>query len=142
MFIGKKIKELAEERKMTATRLATLLGVTRPAVSAIYEKEDVNSSIIKECARIFNVPVSYFFDEEPTPNEPKKRKGCGGAILAAAEALAGSQSHEALEEENARLREELTSLQRQLIACNNRYIALLERELGYTSTEKGDSATA
>ena len=62
-MVGKKIKELAEREKMTATKLASLLGVTRPAVSAIYEKEDVSTAIVKQCAKIFGVPISYFFDE-------------------------------------------------------------------------------
>lgn len=64
MFIGLRIKQLAESRKMTATQLASSLGITRPAVSAIYEKEEVNSAILRKCAKIFNVPISYFFEED------------------------------------------------------------------------------
>ncbi len=139
MFIGKKIKMLAEERKMTATRLAELLGVTRPAVSAIYEKENVSTSIIQECAKIFNVPISYFFDEDDVPT-PKKRRGCGGAILEAVESLSDTPSRKELQEEVVRLREQVATLQRQL-TINHHYITMLEKECG-TSTEKGDTATA
>ena len=28
------------------------------------EKEDVNTSILRECSSIFNIPISYFFEEE------------------------------------------------------------------------------
>ena len=143
MFIGKKIKELAEKQKMTATKLASLLGVTRPAVSAIYEKEDVSTSIIKDCARIFGVPVSYFFDEdsevESAPAKPKR--GCGDALLSAVESLAGGPSKEELQEEIERLRKELATTQRQL-EINHHYIAMLEKQLADTSTEKGATASA
>ena len=141
MFIGKKIKELAEKQKMTATKLASLLGVTRPAVSAIYEKEDVSTSIIKDCARIFGVPVSYFFDEEEECEPQPKRKRCGDALLSAAEALAGGPSKEELQEEIERLRKELATTQRQL-EINHHYIAMLEKQLADTSTEKGATASA
>lgn len=29
------------------------------------EKEDINTSILRDCSKIFNTPISYFFDENP-----------------------------------------------------------------------------
>lgn len=148
MFIGKKIKELAEKQKMTATKLASLLGVTRPAVSAIYEKEDVSTSIVKQCAQIFGVPVSYFFDdEEQAEPKPKKRRGCGDALLSAVEGLAGGSGREELQSridhlsaELADARQIIDTLQHQL-HLNSNYITLLEKQLSNTNTnQKGDNA--
>lgn len=141
MYLSR-LKKLAETRRGGLRKVAADIGMSEPNLHRCINNNEIKCSDLEKICNLFDVPISYFFDEEFTPIEPKKRKSCGEAILAAAEALAGSPSHEALEDENARLREELTSLQRQLIACNNRYIALLERELGYTSTEKGESATA
>lgn len=141
MFIGKKIKKLAEERKMTATKLASLLDLTRPAVSAIYEKEDVSTAIVRQCAKIFNVPVSYFFDEEEQPAPAKKRKGCGDAILSVAETLAGAPSREELQAKIDHLEEELASARRQM-DINYRYITMLEQQLGIEQPTEKNTATA
>lgn len=68
MGIGLIIKELASQQNITLADLAKRLGKTKQAVYDMVEKEDVNTSIVRQCSRIFNVPVSYFFDEHGTGN--------------------------------------------------------------------------
>lgn len=64
MNIGLKIKQLCERDNISLAELARRLGRTRPAVYEMVEKEDVNTSILRECSSIFNIPISYFFEEE------------------------------------------------------------------------------
>lgn len=66
MCIGLKIKKLASEKNITLADLAKRLGKTKQAVYEMVEKEDVNTSIVRNCAKIFDVPISYFFDGEST----------------------------------------------------------------------------
>lgn len=63
MCIGMKIKELASKEKITLPELAEKLGKTKQAIYDMVDKEDMNTSIVRKCAEIFNVPVSYFFGE-------------------------------------------------------------------------------
>lgn len=64
MNIGLKIKQLCERDNISLAELARRLGRTRPAIYEMVEKEDVNTSILRECSSIFNIPISYFFEEE------------------------------------------------------------------------------
>lgn len=63
MSIGQKIKDLASQRNITLAELAKRLGKTKQAVYEMVEKEDINTSILRQCIEIFKVPSSYFFDD-------------------------------------------------------------------------------
>lgn len=63
MSIGQKIKNLASQKNITLAELAKRLGKTKQAVYEMVEKEDVNTSILRQCIEIFRVPSSYFFDD-------------------------------------------------------------------------------
>ena len=65
MGIGQIIKDLASQQNITLADLAKRLGKTKQAVYDIVEKEDVSTAIVRQCSRIFNVPASYFFEEQP-----------------------------------------------------------------------------
>ena len=65
MGIGEKIKNLCERDNISLAELARRLGKTRPAIYEMVEKEDINTSILRDCSKIFNTPISYFFDENP-----------------------------------------------------------------------------
>ncbi|MEG2495281.1 MAG: helix-turn-helix transcriptional regulator, partial [Mucinivorans sp.] len=81
MGIGLKIKELAEQRKVDAVWIAKRLGKTKQAVYDIFSKEDVNTSILKELANAFGVPVSYFFDEEDIHNNSQRIEGDNNVVV-------------------------------------------------------------
>ena len=141
MSIGKKIRELCEQKNISLASLGRKLGKTRTAVYAMVENEDVSTAIVRQCAKIFNVPVSYFFDEEEQPAPAKKRKGCGDAILSVAETLAGAPSREELQAKIDHLEEELAAARRQQ-DINYRYILMLEKQLGIEQPTEKNTITA
>lgn len=63
MNIGLKIKELAGKKNLTLADLAKAMGKTKQAVYEMVEKEDVNTSILKQLSAIYEVPISFFFGE-------------------------------------------------------------------------------
>ena len=63
MNIGLKIKELADKKNLTLADLAKAMGKTKQAVYEMVEKEDVNTSILKQLSAIYEVPISFFFGE-------------------------------------------------------------------------------
>nr|DAV37221.1 MAG TPA: helix-turn-helix domain protein [Caudoviricetes sp.] len=65
MSIGLKIKELASKKNLTLSDLAKRLGKTKQAIYEMVEKEDVNTSVLRKLCDEFNVPISYFFEDEP-----------------------------------------------------------------------------
>ncbi len=72
MSIGLKIKELSVKKNITLADLAKAIGKTKQAVYEMVEKEDVNTSILRQLSSIYNVPITYFFsenDEEITIQE-------------------------------------------------------------------------
>ncbi len=64
MCIGLKIKELMSKEKMDAPALAKRLGKTKQAVYDMLEKDDLNTSILRTLAGIFNVPVTFFLTDD------------------------------------------------------------------------------
>lgn len=66
MGIGLIIKDLAEKQNIALPLLAEKMGITKQGLYKILEKDDVNTSIVRQCARIFNVPAGFFFDESGT----------------------------------------------------------------------------
>lgn len=74
MNIGLKIKELADKKKLTLADLAKAMGKTKQAVYEMVEKEDVNTSILKQLSAIYDVPISFFFGENDEDIEAIKEK--------------------------------------------------------------------
>ena len=87
MGIGFKINQLAESNNLPLSELAVKLGKTKQAVYDLVKKDDINTAIVRECARIFNVPVSYFFDE---PNVENTISNINGAATINGNAIAGN----------------------------------------------------
>lgn len=66
MTFGDKVYSLRVQRKMTMEELANLIGVQKSAISK-YEKGIVvnpKRSTIAALCRVFNVPPSYFLDDD------------------------------------------------------------------------------
>lgn len=61
---GLKIKELASKEKLEIPELATKLGKSKQAVYDMLSKQDLNTSVLRELASIFNVPITAFFQED------------------------------------------------------------------------------
>lgn len=69
MKIGLVIKELMLKQNIEVADLAKRLGKTKQAVYDILDKEDVNTSLLRELAAIFNVPITIFFDNSVNNNQ-------------------------------------------------------------------------
>lgn len=64
MHIGHKIKELADKQKLSAQRIGDAIGISKQAVYDIYQKEDINTGILKQIAILLGEPISVFFDDK------------------------------------------------------------------------------
>ena len=69
MDIGLKIKELMSKENLDAPTLARRLGKSKQAVYDMLEKTDLNTSVLRNLAEIFHVPVTFFLTEEDIDNE-------------------------------------------------------------------------
>jgi transcriptional regulator with XRE-family HTH domain len=69
MDIGLKIKELMSKEKLDAPTLARRLGKSKQAVYDMLEKTDLNTSVLRNLAEIFHVPVTFFLTDETTDSE-------------------------------------------------------------------------
>lgn len=69
MKIGLVIKELMLKQNVEVADLAKRLGKTKQAVYDMLDKEDVNTSLLRELAAIFNVPITIFFDNSVNNNQ-------------------------------------------------------------------------
>lgn len=65
MEIGLRIKELMFQENIEIPELAKKLGKTKQAIYDILDKKDVNTSLLRDLASIFNVPITAFFEENP-----------------------------------------------------------------------------
>jgi hypothetical protein len=63
MKIGEKIKVLMSESNIDIAALAKDLGKSRQAVYDLLDKKDVNTSVLRDLCKIFNVPITIFFEE-------------------------------------------------------------------------------
>lgn len=71
MAIGLKIKELMSKEKIDAPTLAKKMGKTKQAIYDMLEKEDLNTSILRQLSCIFKVPIYFFLTDEKI-NEQEK----------------------------------------------------------------------
>ncbi|ROT17993.1 XRE family transcriptional regulator [Muribaculaceae bacterium Isolate-113 (HZI)] len=110
MHIGKKIKELAEKKKLTAPKLGKALGITKQAIYDLYDKEDVNTKLLKQIADALGVPVAIFFDEEGTKTDIQEQIGGRQNIQNKAGRDVVNGMNMAEHDELIRLREEVKSL--------------------------------
>lgn len=69
MKIGLVIKELMLKQNIEVADLAKRLGKTKQAVYDMLDKEDVNTSLLRELAAIFDVPITIFFDNSVNNNQ-------------------------------------------------------------------------
>lgn len=63
MCIGLKIKQLMLKEKLEIPDLAKKLGKSKQAIYDLLEKDDVNTSLLRDLSSVFNVPITIFFDD-------------------------------------------------------------------------------
>lgn len=64
-----KIKPLLRQRGMTAQQVAKELGITVQALCKMTRENTTKISTLEQIAKLLDVPVSYFFDEEIATEE-------------------------------------------------------------------------
>ena len=67
-----KIKSLQRQKGMTAQQVADALGITIQALCKMTRENTTKISTLEEVAKLFGVPISYFFDEEEIATEGKE----------------------------------------------------------------------
>lgn len=53
------------QEKLEIPEVAKKLGKTKQAVYDMLEKKDVNTALLRDLSKIFNVPITAFFEESP-----------------------------------------------------------------------------
>lgn len=68
------IKTLCEKRKGGLVKLASDIGMSVQNLHRCIRENKIQAQDLEKIARELNVPVSYFFDEEPTTPRKNKRE--------------------------------------------------------------------
>jgi transcriptional regulator with XRE-family HTH domain len=68
----KKLNDLIRENNLTQNKAAAAFGVSSPGLREMIDNKTMKVETLEKIAKYFNVPVSYFFDEDPCNelNEP------------------------------------------------------------------------
>lgn len=67
-----KLKSIRKEKGLTTYELSELTGIPQSTISKMENgKRKIETESIQILAKAFNVPVSYFFDEEEEKSEEK-----------------------------------------------------------------------
>lgn len=73
--IGLKIKELMSQKNIDAPELAKALGKTKQAIYAMIEKEDINTSVLRNICQYLDVPISVFLKDNVGETNEKAGEG-------------------------------------------------------------------
>lgn len=61
---GKDLKRKCLIKVRSQKQIASMLGTTPQSLNSIFDAADVRSGTIEKIAKVLNVPVAYFYDEE------------------------------------------------------------------------------
>ncbi len=112
------IKVLAESKNIPITQLAQAVGVSEQQIHLMVRKNSTKIETLEKIARVLNVSVSVFFDEEVTEIRQAGRDYVeDGKIEHKGTEYNGpvTITDEALRAENERLKEELLEARKEII---------------------------
>lgn len=118
---GKELKLRIDKLGMTQVKLAELMAVKPQTVNAILTAKDVRTSTVERIAAVTNMPISFFFDEEPDRNHVVA-SGDGSVAQLGNNNVAGNVADVAV------LQERVKSLEK-LVAEKERLIKVYEKVL-------------
>ena len=73
IHVGSRIKQEMKNARMTVTDVSEHLKMSRTAVYDIFNKKDVNTSLLRKFSTLFQVPMSVFVEEQTdSPTELTK----------------------------------------------------------------------
>lgn len=75
-----KIKLLAAEKKVAFNKIANEIGVTVQGLQKMINNESIKAVTLEKIANILGVPVSYFFTDEPLPDNKEISQGGTGCV--------------------------------------------------------------
>jgi transcriptional regulator with XRE-family HTH domain len=68
----KRLKELVDKENLSQNKAAAAFGMSAPGYKEMLDNQTMKVETLEKVARHFNLPVSYFFDEEANElNEPR-----------------------------------------------------------------------
>ena len=105
-MIGKKIKNLIDSSPKTQIEISEMLGISRPTLQRLFERENVDTKILFSLCEKFDVDMSYFFDDIEISK--KNESNTQNSVL--------EKKYEAVLQENFSLRQELSDLKDKFIA--------------------------
>lgn len=112
------IKALAESKNIPITQLAQAVGVSEQQIHLMVRKNSTKIETLEKIARVLNVSVSVFFDEDTTEIRQAGRDYVeDGKIEHKGTEYNGpvTIADEALHAENERLKEELLEARKEII---------------------------
>jgi len=59
-----RIRKLIDDKKLTIRDFAEKIGVSEPGIHNMFRSHDMKVSTLQKIADFFEVPITYFFDEE------------------------------------------------------------------------------
>lgn len=82
MHIGNRIQQLVEDSGLSVTGFAKKINRGREHVYTIFKKENIDTGLLIEIAKVLSVPVVCFFDEEEIceNNQIGKISGSGNRV--------------------------------------------------------------
>lgn len=108
MSYGEKISELRKKNGMTQATLGEKLNVTYQAVSKWERDEsDPDFATMSKIAKLFDVPLSYFEEEEPAPTAEQQEEAAVTVAPAVAIAPVAEAPQKTAEELKAEIKEEM-----------------------------------
>jgi transcriptional regulator with XRE-family HTH domain len=69
------IRDLCERRKITIRKLASMVGKEESTIQAIIKNGSTNTTTLEKIAQALDVPIGYFFDNNPPSSINQNIKG-------------------------------------------------------------------
>lgn len=71
MFKGERIKQLLAEKRISKTKLAQMVGMTKIGIDGVIAGSNVRAGNLEKIADVFQLPLDYFFEREVEVIIPK-----------------------------------------------------------------------
>jgi len=80
MHIGKRIKEVVDQRGMSTQELATRIGKVRQTVSGYFKKEDLETGMLQKISEALDYDFFQYY-KNPTLKSSPPRSGSGLSLV-------------------------------------------------------------
>ena len=74
MLCVNKIRKLIDDRNLTVKKFAEKIGVSEPGIHNILRSHDMKVSTLQKIADFFEVPITYFFDDDTDDIDARKNQ--------------------------------------------------------------------